>query len=209
MGAWLQGRAYPHTLHVLLLLSPPAKGISAAVSQPPPLLMHRLAVDYVARQEHLAEDLAALLGKLNARRDEGGSGGHHGRAAHVLVGLFAAVLRKLLLGALRDGGFHVRLLFNPPSACFLAPAGVPPLVLGKPLGTEKMREKCAHGGSVRAARHGTAPMQNGGGTWQGLVAKEQYCTAQEYYRGRHAHCRASIEAYFADDLQLLYGGGGG
>ena len=52
-------------------------------------------------------------------------------------------------------------------------------------------------------------MEDGTGTWQGLVAKEQYCSTHEYYSGRHAHCRASIEAYFLDDLRLLYGGTAG
>lgn len=92
--------------------------------------------------------------------------------------------------------------------CF-TPSGVPPLVRERPLGTEKMRARCASGGSVRAARHGVAPMEDGTGTWQGLVAKEQYCSTHEYYSGRHAHCRASIEAYYLDDLRLLYGGTAG
>lgn len=86
---------------------------------------------------------------------------------------------------------------------------MPPLDPGRALGTEKMRQRCASGRSERAPRHGAAPMQQGAFTWEGMVAKEQYCTTDEYYAGRHAHCKASIAAYFADDLRLLYGGGGG
>lgn len=43
------------------------------------------------------------------------------------------------------------------------------------------------------------------GSWVGPEAKEQYCTVDEYYIGQHEHCRAGVTAYFAEDLQLVYG----
>lgn len=42
-------------------------------------------------------------------------------------------------------------------------------------------------------------------SWQALEPKEQYCSTQQYYAGQHAHCKAGIAAYAADDLRLLYG----
>ena len=42
-------------------------------------------------------------------------------------------------------------------------------------------------------------------SWTGLEAKEEYCSVQDFYAGRHAHCKASIASHFADDLRLLYG----
>lgn len=88
-----------------------------------------------------------------------------------------------------------------------SPAGVPALQLGAQLGTAKMRARCASGRSGAAAAHGAAEMEQGAWRWQGMVAREQYCTTDEYYAGRHAHCRASVAAYYADDLRLLYGSG--
>lgn len=164
-------------------------------------------MDFVARQETLAEDMAALLGKLNARRDEGGRVGTAGKLRGPRsLAEFAARCPSChrppsLLGSI------YRSSPAQPSFCPCSPsAGVPPLVPGKELGTEKMRSKCASGSSVRAVRHGSAPMHDPVSTWQGLVAKEQYCSTEEYYSGRHTHCRASVEAYFADDLRLLYPG---
>lgn len=46
-------------------------------------------------------------------------------------------------------------------------------------------------------------------SWQALQPKEQYCSTQQFYAGRHAHCKAGIAAYAADDLRLLYGSGMG
>ena len=88
-----------------------------------------------------------------------------------------------------------------------SPAGVPALQLGAQLGTAKMRARCSSGRSSAAAAHGAAEMEQGAWRWQGMVAREQYCTTDEYYAGRHAHCRASVAAYYADDLRLLYGSG--
>ncbi|PRW20553.1 hypothetical protein C2E21_8918 [Chlorella sorokiniana] len=47
--------------------------------------------------------------------------------------------------------------------------------------------------------------QQSGGAWLGLDPKEQYCSMDEYYTGQHAHCKAGIAAYFAEDLRLLLG----
>lgn len=159
-------------------------------------------MDFVARQEHLGDDLADLVDHINMRRDAGGRGGcscMHGVA-----------------GSMRRFGAH-----SSPPACTALPAclptrgagaaypplaGVGPLALAEQLGTAKMRPRCASGRSEAAAAHGVGEMQQGELRWQGMVAREQYCTTDEYYAGRHEHCRASIAAYYADDLRLLYGG---
>ncbi len=44
-------------------------------------------------------------------------------------------------------------------------------------------------------------------SWKGLEAKEEYCSIQDFYAGRHAHCKAGIDELYADDLRVLYGGG--
>lgn len=44
-------------------------------------------------------------------------------------------------------------------------------------------------------------------TWQGLLARERYCTTAEYYTGRHAHCAKGVAAYYAGDVALLGAGG--
>jgi hypothetical protein len=85
--------------------------------------------------------------------------------------------------------------------------GVPHLRLGQQVRQHNEGHRCqlqSTSGPLHKAANHTYGVQSGG-AWLGLDPKEQYCSMDEYYTGQHAHCKAGIAAYFAEDLRLLLG----
>jgi hypothetical protein len=85
--------------------------------------------------------------------------------------------------------------------------GVPTLKLGKQVRPENVWQRCVMERSASGQRHKAVVHTKGPHTWLGFEPKERYCSTDEYYTGQHAHCKAGIAAYFADDLRLLSGSG--
>lgn len=144
-----QGMAYLPGFGLPLLCTHPSDGPAVF----PTLLMCRIAVDFVARQDNLSKDLDAVLRQLNARRDNGGWGSHN---TWQLAGTRRGVcdVLPLALHCLPHLRTMLRLLHHPHLFCtFRRATARPGTAAGHRKDARKVRERRQRAGST--ARRGT------------------------------------------------------
>ena len=112
-------------------------------------------MDYVARMEHLHEDMAYVFAEINKRRAD----------------------------------------------------GLPPLRYPSSMAVENTNPCNKTAGKLQAVhgRRYPSPFFGVVYNFSTQIARESaYCTMQDFYEGRHAHCLPSIASAYERDLSLLY-----